>query len=475
MNETNRTVRFAPSPTGHLHIGGARTALFNYLFVKSEGGRFVLRIEDTDRERSSDEMSREIVEGLDWLGLVSDNPPWYQSEHIHDHRAAADLLLHEKKAYRCFCTQEETEMRRVKNGKQKFFMYDRHCLNLTEAEVKNKLEKNMPYVVRFKVPEGQTKFKDRIHKEVKTDNKEIDDFVILRSDGSPTYQLSVVSDDIAMNITDVIRGDDHISNTFKQILVFLALEKKPPRYAHLPLIMGADKKKLSKRHGETSILEFRKNGYLPEAMVTYLSHLSWSPNDHKKIYDLKGLARDFRFSAISKNSPVFDYDKLNFLNAKAIKEKDPGELLELLSQHPEFRYICGGEERERLLDLITLVKPRMKKVHQFIPQFRIFLSEELTYDTEELKKIEFDRDRLPGRMELLQAAIRELKKFNGENVEETLRVMVAGMGIQAGDIIHPLRFALTGTTVSPSIFEIIEFLGKEAVVKRINGFIDFLK
>lgn len=228
MNQLNKIVRFAPSPTGHLHIGGARTALFNFLFVKNEGGKFVLRIEDTDRERSSDEMTREIIESLDWLGLSSDAPPWYQSAHIKDHTEIAEKLLEENKAYKCFCTQEEAEARRTRDGKIQHFMYDRHCLALSEEEVEDKLNKKIPYAVRFKVPGGETKFKDRIHKEVRTDNKEIDDFIILRSDGSPTYQLSVVSDDIAMNITDVVRGDDHISNTFKQILIFLALGKKPP-------------------------------------------------------------------------------------------------------------------------------------------------------------------------------------------------------------------------------------------------------
>ncbi len=337
MTELNKIVRFAPSPTGHLHIGGARTALFNYLFVKNEGGKFVLRIEDTDRERSSDEMSREIIEGLEWLGLSTDDSPWYQSEHIEDHIRVAEKLLITDKAYKCFCTQEETESRRIKDGKVQYFMYDRHCLELSPEEVEENINKKIPYVVRFKVPDGETKFKDRIHKEVKTNNKEIEDFIILRSDGTPTYQLSVVSDDIAMNISDVIRGDDHISNTFKQILIFLALGEKPPRYSHLPLIMGPDKKKLSKRHGETSILEFKTKGYLPEALVTYLSHLSWSPKDHKKIYNLKDLVKDFNFSAISKNSPVFDYDKLNFLNAKAIKEKEPGEILDLLYEDKEFQ------------------------------------------------------------------------------------------------------------------------------------------
>jgi len=475
MNELNKIVRFAPSPTGHLHIGGARTALFNYLFVKNEGGKFVLRIEDTDRERSSDEMTREIIEGLEWLGLSQDAPPWYQSEYIKNHIRVAEKLLTENKAYKCFCTQEETESRRVKDGKVQYFMYDRFCLGLSPEEVEDNINKKIPYVIRFKVPDGETKFKDRIHKEVKTNNKEIDDFIILRSDRTPTYQLSVVSDDIAMNITDVVRGDDHISNTFKQILIFLALGKKPPRYSHLPLIMGADKKKLSKRHGVTSILEFRRNGYLPEAMVTYLSHLSWSPNDHKKIYNLKELSKDFKFSAISKNSPIFDYDKLNFLNAKAIKEKDPREIFDLLSEDKEFRNKYSAESRDKLTSLISLVKPRMKKLFDFSHQFETYLSELPKYNEEEFLKLESEKSGLVNLMEELLLGIKKIENFDGENVEAILREIADKKEIKAGGIIHPLRFALTNTTVSPSIFEIIEFLGKEKVIKRIKDFIDFLK
>ena len=474
MSDPLKIVRFAPSPTGHLHIGGARTALFNYLFVKKEGGKFLLRIEDTDRDRSSDEMSREIIESLEWLGLRSDAPPWFQSDHIKDHRETAYQLLEDQKAYRCFCTQEESDGRRVKDGKVQFFMYDRHCLSLSQNEINKRIENNEPYVLRFKVPDGETRFKDRIHKEVISNNREIDDFILLRSDGSPTYQLSVVSDDIAMNITDVVRGDDHVSNTFKQILLFLALGKKPPRYSHLPLIMGSDKKKLSKRHGETSILEFRKNGYLPEAFITYLSHLSWSPNDHKMIYTLEKLTKDFNFSAISKNSPVFDYDKLNFLNAKAIKEKDPLEIVDILFENPEVRARYEPEGTAKLIELIRLVKPRMKKVHDFISQFDIYLSDELDYSLEEFEKLNTEKSGLLLLMTGLMSELEASVDFSPESIEKVLREYAEKKGIKAGDIIHPLRVSLTNTTVSPSIFEIIDFLGKEKVMKRLKGFIDFL-
>lgn len=239
--------------------------------------------------------------------------------------------------------------------------------------------------------------------------------------------------------------------------------------------MGADKKKLSKRHGVTSILEFRRNGYLPEAMVTYLSHLSWSPNDHKKIYTLKELTKDFKFSAISKNSPIFDYDKLNFLNAKSIKEKDPVELLEILFKDKDFTDNYKSESSERLISLISLVKPRMKKVHDFIPQFKTYLSEKISYDSSEFAKLDAEKLELIELMTNLLEGLKKMENFNGENFEVILRKIAEEKDIKAGGIIHPLRFALTNTTVSPSIFEIIDFLGKESVLKRINGFIDFLK
>ncbi len=474
MSEKDIIVRFAPSPTGHLHVGGARTALFNYLFAKKEGGKFLLRIEDTDKKRSTSEMSMEIIEGLEWLGLIPDSTPLYQSDNVENHTEIAKRLLAENRAYRCFCSKEEEDLRRSEGGKVVSFMYDRTCLNLSSDEIKDNLKNKIPYVIRFKVPQGETRFKDRIHKEVKINNSEIEDFILLRSDGSPTYQLSVVSDDISMKISDVIRGDDHLSNTFKQILLFLAIGKKPPRYSHLPLIMGPDRKKLSKRHGETSILEFRKKGYLPEALVTYFSHLSWSPPDHKKIYDLKTLTDDFKLTSISKNSPIFDHDKLNFINSKAIKGKDPIKILEILFKNNEFEKKYKKYEVSKLKDLIEMVKPRMKKIHDFIPQFDIFLSNFIDYDKTEFNKLKIERKSTVSYLEELENSLNLITDFNKTNVEIILRKIVEKRKVKSGDIIHPLRFALTNTTVSPSIFEIIDFLGKDNVSKRIKGFIEFL-
>ncbi|MCP5047089.1 MAG: glutamate--tRNA ligase, partial [bacterium] len=382
-----KIVRFAPSPTGHLHIGGVRTALFNYFFVKNQKGKFVLRIEDTDIARSSREMADEIIRGMEWLGLHWDEGPFYQSDHFESYKETAFYLLEKGNAYRCFCSTQEIDARRKAPGSsekaEQIYKYDRQCSRLSQEETDEKLRNNIPFVIRFRVPPGATYFKDRIHKEMKSDNEELEDFVLLKSDFSPTYHLSVVVDDSQMGITDVVRGDDHISNTFKQVLLFRALDRKPPKYAHLPLILGPDKKKLSKRHGETSVLEFKRNGYLPEALINYLSQLSWIPADSKKLFTMEELIKQFGMNKLSKNSPVFDYGKLRFLNGRAIQEKGSGALYELLMEDDVFAETFAGVETEQKIALIELVKPRMKTLREFEGKFHLYLADRLDYNGRE--------------------------------------------------------------------------------------------
>jgi len=468
-------VRFAPSPTGHLHIGGVRTALFNYLYTRKLKGQFVLRIEDTDVERSTPEMAEEIIRGLAWLGIEWDEDPYYQSQHFDAYKKIATRLLEEKKAYRCFCTPEKIEERR-KNSGGEIFKYDRKCYNLTETGIEQNVERSIPFVIRFFIPDGMTRFKDRVHKEMEINNAELDDYVLLKSDGSPTYHLSVVADDNSMEISDVIRGDDHISNTFKQVLLFRALNLKPPKYTHLPLILGEDKKKLSKRHGETSVLEFKNKGYLPEAIITYLSQLSWLPGDDRQIFPMKELIRRFDMQKLSKNNPVFDYNKLRFLNSRAIRQKDPEEIYNLLNEDKNFAAVFAEFSLEKKIALIELVKPRMKILPEFKEKFYIYLNKEgLDYRESELEKINMN-DRKVSR-EHLDFLLRELESvtvFTGENVEETLRQCSEKSGVKAADLIHPARVALTSETVSPSVFEVFAFLGKEESIKRIKQFIAFL-
>lgn len=483
MNVSMPIVRFAPSPTGHLHIGGVRTALFNYLFAKNQQGQFILRIEDTDISRSSQDMAKEILKGLQWLGIQWDKGPIYQSDHFTRYKEIALHLLEEDKAYPCFCTPEEIDARKkaseTKDKTEQIYKYDRQCLQLTPGQIKEKLEQKIPHVIRFRIPEGTTYFKDRLHKEMKVDNNQLEDFVILKSDNSPTYHLSVVVDDSDMGITDVIRGDDHISNTFKQVLLFRALERKPPKYAHLPLILGPDRKKLSKRHGETSVIEFKRKGYLPEAIITYLSQLSWLPADSKKIFSIKDLVNQFKLNKVSKNSPVFDYDKLLFLNSRAIQQRNANDLLHLLQENDDFAEKYSTFPREKQLALIELVKPRMKTLYQFEPKFDIYLNGKLDYNNPDLRKLNenYSTPEIIKNLHLLLVHIENIEPddFNGTMVEQALRECAEKNQLKAADLIHPARFALTSETVSPSIFDVLVFLGKQESGKRIKQCIGFLQ
>lgn len=483
MNVSMPIVRFAPSPTGHLHIGGVRTALFNYLFAKNQQGQFILRIEDTDISRSSQHMAREILNGLQWLGIQWDKGPVYQSDHFARYKEIALQLLEENKAYRCFCTPEEINARKkaceTKDKTEQIYKYDRQCLQLSPGQINEKLEQKIPHVIRFRIPEGTSYFKDRLHKEMKIDNQQLEDFVILKSDNSPTYHLSVVVDDSDMAITDVIRGDDHISNTFKQVLLFRALEQKPPKYAHLPLILGPDRKKLSKRHGETSVMEFKQNGYLPEAIITYLSQLSWLPADSKKIFSMIELVNQFKLSKVSRNSPVFDYDKLLFLNSRAIQQRNANDLLLLLQENDDFTKKYSDSSREKQLALIELAKPRMKTLFQFEEKFDIYLNGKLDYNNPDLQKLNenYSTPEIIKNLQLLLVHLENIESddFNSSRVEQALRECADKNQLKAADLIHPARFALTSETVSPSIFDVFAFLGKQETGNRIKQCIGFFQ
>jgi glutamyl-tRNA synthetase/nondiscriminating glutamyl-tRNA synthetase len=334
-------------------------------------------------------------------------------------------------------------------------------------------------VLRFRIPPGTTYFKDRLHKEMKVDNDQLEDFVILKSDNSPTYHLSVVVDDSDMGITDVIRGDDHISNTFKQVLLFQALERKPPKYAHLPLILGPDRKKLSKRHGETSVMEFRRKGHLPEAIITYLSQLSWLPAGSKKIFFIKELVNQFKLSKVSRNNPVFDYEKLRFLNSRAIQQRHANDLLHLLQENDDFTETYSAFPREKQIALIELIKPRMKTLIQFEPKFDIYLNGKLDYNNPDLQKLKknYSTPEIIKYLQLLLVHLESIDRadFNITMVEQALRECADKNHLKAADLIHPARFALTSETVSPSIFDVFAFLGKQETGKRIKQCIGFFQ
>ncbi len=464
-------VRFAPSPTGHLHIGGARTALFNYLFAKSRGGDFILRIEDTDRERSLKSMSDEIIEGLSWLGLKWDSGPIFQSERAGLYKKYANLLLKKELAYKCFCTKDEIKKRSLSGNRRVSYKYDRFCLN--SENTKQALNENKPYTIRFRVPDGHTEFKDRIHKKLKINNEEIEDFVLVRSDGSPTYQLSVVVDDIELGITDVIRGDDHISNTYKQILLFIALENKTPKYTHLPLVLGPDRRKLSKRHGEVSLLEFRKRGYLPGSLITYFSQLSWIPGDVNEIFSLDELVNKFSLEKVSKNSPIFDYEKLKFLNSIAIRNWEPEKIAECLFENYLDEDKFKNISKSQITDLIKLVKPRIKLITDFSEQFERFLFGNFSYKKEDIKTAGFSKS-ISVNLKKFSNNLNTSKDFSSSEIEKITRDTAEILNLEAKDLIHPSRYALLGMKVSPSIFDVFEFLGKEESILRINNFINYL-
>ncbi|MBC7362495.1 MAG: glutamate--tRNA ligase [Candidatus Aminicenantes bacterium] len=466
-------VRFAPSPTGHLHVGALRTALFNWLFARHHQGVFVLRIEDTDVARSSEEMSQSIMEALRWVGLDWDEGPIYQSQRFDIYRKAARSLVEKGLAYYCFCTPEEIEKRRQETqAKGGHWKYDRHCLNLPESQKKELLEKGVPAAIRFLVPEGVTGFEDLVHGHISVENKNLEDFVLLRSDGFPTYHLSVVVDDIETKITHVIRGDDHISNTPKQILLYRAFEAPVPQFAHLPLILGPDRKKLSKRHGDTSVLNFRDKGYLPLAFFNFMAQLSWSPGPEDKVYSIEEMVREFSLDRISKGSPVFDLAKLEWLNSKLINEMPLSELIEQLRPWLEKEGLWSEElikEKKIWFEhLVELVRSRSRTLVDLVEMIAPFISDKVKYDPEAVKKHLLD-PKLGQLLPKLKEDFIQLVQFTAQETEKVLRERAEKEGVKAALLIHSLRVLLLGKAVSPGIFEVLELMGKEKTLARMDN------
>jgi glutamyl-tRNA synthetase len=470
-------VRFAPSPTGYLHVGGARTALFNWLYARRHGGVFVLRIEDTDVERSSADMVTGILDGLRWLGLDWDegpdaggpHAPYFQSERLHRYRDAAARLVEQGRAYYCFCAPERLREEREKaEARGDAWQYDRACLSLDAARVAQLMAEGAPKAVRFKVPPGRPAFDDAVHGRIEFDSANIEDFVIVRSDGHPTYHLSVVVDDVDMQITLVIRGDDHISNTPKHVLLFAALDSPVPRFAHVPLILGADKKRLSKRHGATSVTEYRSQGYLPAAMVNFLALLGWSPGDDRELMGTGELIESFTLEGISGGNAVFDTAKLDWMNGQYIGRMSAGELAHAvrpllvaagLGTHP---VVEDARAFERLLELL---RPRAKRLTDFAEQAAPLLLEPAEYEPAAEKHLS-----VPGlseHLDALAAALRVIEPFTESAVETALRAVATDRNVKAGALIHATRVAMTGRTTSPGLFEVMVLLGREITLNRI--------
>ena len=466
-------LRFAPSPTGYLHVGGARTALFNWLLARKTGGQFLLRIEDTDKARSTDESTRAIFEGLTWLGLDWDEEVVFQGANLERHRADAARMLASGAVYRCFCTPDElTKRREEAEARKEAFKYDRRCDLLPPAEVERRVAAGVPHVLRFRVPAGETSWDDLVHGVITFPNKDIEDFVILRSDATPIYNHAVVSDDIAMGVTLVMRGDDHISNTPKQILLYEALGAALPRFGHLPMIHGTDGKKLSKRHGATAVGDYQHLGILPQAMVNFLALLGWSPGgDFDEVMTLEQLIEAFSTDGLLRKASVFDPKKLEWMNGQHLSRLP----LDALEPRVTPLLVAAGlataddlaARRDWYLTLLDLLRVRSRLVDDIVRQAVPYFRDAIEYDADAVAK----QWKEPAVVRPLLAATREtlaaLANWEPAAMEEALRALAEAHGVGGGKIFQPLRVALTGLGVSPGIFDVMVALGRERTLRRI--------
>ena len=475
MSESDVRVRFAPSPTGFLHVGGARTALFNWLWARHTGGVLVLRIEDTDLERSTEAMIAEILDGLRWLGIDWDEGPFYQSRRGAHHREAAERLLAEGRAYACFCTIEELAAEKeAAIGRKESYVYSGRCRALDATEAGKRRASGEPHTIRFRVPPGETRWNDRVHGPTSFDNRTIGDFIILRSDGGPVYNLAVMVDDRDMGITHVVRGDDHISNTPKQILLYWALGESPPEFAHVPLILGSDKRKLSKRHGAVAVTSYREAGFLPDAFVNFLALLGWSPGDDREVMGRPELIEAFTLDRITGKSAVFDVQKLEWLNGQHLSRISPAEVAE--TARPWF--VRAGvataaemEENARWFeDLLALVRQRSRTLPELVAQARPFFPGPVEYQPDAVTKFWKDAGEARAALEIAGEFVsREVSLGDLEGMESRLRALCEERGVSAGKVMQTLRVALTGARVSPGIFETMATMGKSLVTERIES------
>ena len=473
-------VRFAPSPTGFLHVGGARTALFNWLYARKFNGDFLLRIEDTDRQRSTEESTRAIFEGLEWLGLDWDGEVVHQGANVARHFADAHKLLENGSAYRDFTTPEQLDrMRAEAEEKKEPFRFDRSMAEMSEAETAERLARNEPYAIRFRVPEGVTEWDDLVHGNIAFPNKDIEDFVILRSDGTPVYNMAVVSDDLAMGITLVMRGDDHISNTPKQILLYRALGASLPQFAHVPMIHGPDGKKLSKRHGATAVGDYRHEGLLPEAMLNFLALLGWSTGDDTEVMRRDEMVARFRMEGLQKKPAIFDNKKLEWMNGQHLAMIPAEELAAILVPWFERAGLAKRAELESRSEwfcgVLELLKVRARLLGDIVEQAKPFFVERVSYDPDAVTKQWRHPETVANILEAAEAKLRGLTEWSTDDMEAALRALAIELGITGGKIFQPLRVALVGLTVSPGIFDVLRFLGRERSLQRISDAVRYLR
>jgi glutamyl-tRNA synthetase len=474
-------VRFPPSPTGNLHVGGVRTALFNWLFVRKHGGIFVLRIEDTDKDRSNPEHNATILESLRWLGLNWDEGPYFQSESLKRHKEEVMSLLDRGLAYRDFSSAEELASERTRtkvNGPDRRAARRRaELVSVKEGEAK--AQDGESHAIRFRVPEGQTIWKDMVHGEMKFENADIDDLVILRSDGSPTYNFAVASDDANQGITHVIRGDDHLSNTAKQILIYNSMEWMEPVFAHVPMILGPDGKRLSKRHGATAIQAYRDEGFLPSAMINFLALLGWNPGDDIEFMDLDTLIDRFSMDRVLKKSSIFDLKKLGWLSGQHFNSTPAKELAELLSPKLEAAGLITQDalkmREDWYLGLIDLLKTRARRISDLVELSEPFFSNDIEFDESAvLKHWLKDPEKSLMILSFLRSVFTEVD-WDDTELESKIRAYAVQKQWKLGEVIHPLRGAITGREASPGIFDVLIFLGRDCVLDRLGNALDHLE
>ncbi|MBC8276642.1 MAG: glutamate--tRNA ligase [FCB group bacterium] len=451
-------VRFAPSPTGNLHIGGARTAIFNYLFAKNMDGKFLIRIEDTDVKRSKPEYTEEIFAALDFLGISPDEKPIYQSHCSEAHKKAVDGLVKTGNAYYCFCDpQKLAEEKKIAEAEKRSTSYPGHCRHLAPQKIEENLKNGLAFAVRFKVTGEEVSFADKIHKTITVSCDEIEDFIIQRRDGTPTYMLAVAVDDRDMGITHIIRGDDHISNTPKQILLHRALNNVPPVFAHVPLIMGPDKKRLSKRHGAEPVTKYKKMGILGDAVVNYLVLLGWYPGEDVEVLTLDWLKENFSLEGVSGKSAVFDAEKLKWINGKHFSSMSDEEFIDYATSWQREYHANETIEAsapEYLRSVLSLAKSRVQTIEELFTENEYYFQDPVDYDEKGVKK-HLKYDWVIEKLAILIDDIKSLDSFTELDLEDMLRQRAGEWEISAGKLIHPIRLALTGKTSSPGLFELM--------------------
>ncbi len=471
-------VRFAPSPTGALHIGGARTALFNWLFARKHKGELILRLEDSDSRRSSLDSAMGILDGLRWLGLDWDEGPeaggdsgsYRQSERIDIYRKYLDQLLDLDKAYYCFCSSEK--LAADKEAAQLIkadYKYTGHCQTISRNEAEQRIQKGECPVIRFKCPtEGITVVHDLIRGDVEFSNCLFDDFIIAKSDGWPTYNFAVVVDDHAMHITHVIRAEEHLSNTPKQILLYHALGWQLPQFAHASMILAPDRSKLSKRHGATSVQEFRDEGYLPEALINYLALLGWSAGEDRDFWKIDELIERFSLEGISRSPAIYDIEKLSWMNGHYLSQASAEDLAAILYKDARKRGFVSVGCEKKFIRVVELLKSRVKTINEILDQGSYFFVRVSSYDEKGSQKY-FQKEDSPAMLKEALNLCRESSFSSPENLEQELRQKADELNIKAGQLIHPIRLALSGRTATPGIFEVMDVLGKNECIHRINS------